>query len=237
MLREIDNNLWVAEQPFKYWGLEVGARMTVIRLKSELMIISPIKPDEQTIHQINQLAPVAYIIAPNLYHNLFLSDFQAIFPSSKLIIPKGLNIKLPNLTFAQLLNDNEGSIDLQVDYILIDGFKVLDISGAATLNEYVFFHRDSRTLILTDTAFHFDGSFTFKTQLIAKLLGIYGKLAPSFLEKLASKDKEKVKQSFEKVFEWDFDRVIMAHGSIVESGAKLKLKQGYQQFVAQAKKS
>ncbi|BAZ14066.1 hypothetical protein NIES4071_59060 [Calothrix sp. NIES-4071] len=44
MLREIDNNLWVAEQPFKYWGLEVGARMTVIRLISgELIVISPIQ--------------------------------------------------------------------------------------------------------------------------------------------------------------------------------------------------
>lgn len=50
MHREIDNNLWVAEQAFKYWGLEVGARMTVIRLKSGLMIISPIKPNNQIIH-------------------------------------------------------------------------------------------------------------------------------------------------------------------------------------------
>lgn len=231
MLREIDNNLWVAEQPFKYWGLEVGARMSVIRLESGLMIISPIKPDDQIIHQLNKIDKVAYIIAPNLYHHLFISEFQAIYPSAKLIIPKGLNIKLPNLDFAQLLNDNEGSIDNQVEYLLIDGFKVLDLSGASTLNEYAFFHRDSRTLILTDTAFHFDGNFTFKTQLVARLLGIYGKLAPSFLEKLASKETQKVKQSFQKVFEWDFDRVIMAHGSIVEIGAKQKLKQGYEQFL------
>lgn len=231
MLRQIDNNLWVAEQPFKYWGLEVGARMTVIRLESGLMIISPIKPDEQIIHQLNKIDKVAYIIAPNLYHHLFISEFQLIYPSAKLIIPKGLNIKLPKLDFAQLLNDNNGSLENQVDYLLIDGFKILDISGASTLNEYVFFHRNSHTLILTDTAFHFDGNFTFKTHLAARLLGIYGKLAPSFLEKLASKDTQKVKKSFQKVFEWDFDRVIMAHGSIVETGAKLKLKQGYEQFL------
>jgi Domain of unknown function (DUF4336) len=231
MLRQIDNNLWVAEQPFKYLGLEVGARMSVIRLESGLMIISPIKPDEQIIHELNKIDKVAYIIAPNFYHHLFISEFQAIYPSAKLIIPKGLNIKLPKLDFAQLLNDNNGSLENQVDYLLIDGFKVLDISGASTLNEYVFYHRDSRTLILTDTAFHFDGNFTFKTQLAARLLGIYGKLAPSFLEKLASKETQKVKQSFQKVFEWDFDRVIMAHGSIVETGAKLKLKQGYEQFL------
>ncbi len=231
MLRQIDNNLWVAEQPFQYWGINVGTRMTVTRLKSGLMIISPIKPNEQIIHQLSKIGKVTYIIAPNLYHHLFLSEFQAIYPEAKLIIPKGLNIKLPNLNFAQLLNENKGSIDNQVEYLLIDGFKVLDTSGASTLNEYVFYHRDSRTLILTDTAFHFDGNFTFKTQLAARLLGIYGKLAPSFLEKLASKETQKVKQSFQKVFEWDFDRVIMAHGSIVETGAKPKLKQGYENFL------
>jgi Domain of unknown function (DUF4336) len=231
MFREIENNLWVAEQSFKYWGLEVGARMTVIRLISGLMIISPIQPNDKILEQLNQIDKVAYIIAPNLYHHLFVSEFKAIYPFSELIIPKGLNIKLPNLDFAQLLSDDEGSIENQVDYLFIDGFKVLDLSGASTLNEYVFFHRDSRTLILTDTAFHFDGNFTFKTQLAARLLGIYGKLAPSFLEKLASKETEKVKQSFQKVFEWDFDRVIMAHGSIVETGAKLKLKQGYKKFL------
>ncbi|AFY94341.1 hypothetical protein [Chamaesiphon minutus] len=32
MLREIDFNLWVVEKPFKYFGLEVGTRMTIGRL-------------------------------------------------------------------------------------------------------------------------------------------------------------------------------------------------------------
>ena len=77
--------------------------------------------------------------------------------------------------------------------MLFDGFKVLDLSGPAILNEFVFFHRKSGTLILTDTAFHFDESFSLKTRLAARFLGVYGKLSPSLLEKLATTDKEKVK--------------------------------------------
>jgi hypothetical protein len=43
MLREIDKNLWVSEQKFQFLGLEVGTRMTVIRLSNgELIAISPI---------------------------------------------------------------------------------------------------------------------------------------------------------------------------------------------------
>ncbi|MDY6899760.1 MAG: hypothetical protein SWZ49_17030 [Cyanobacteriota bacterium] len=54
MLKEVDKNIWVAEQNLKYWGLEVGTRMTIIRLENcELVVISPIKVDNKTINQIN----------------------------------------------------------------------------------------------------------------------------------------------------------------------------------------
>lgn len=79
MLREIDKNLWVAEQPLKYFGLSVGTRMTVIRLANgELVVISPIQIDEATIQQLNQIGDVAHIIAPNLYHYLFTSNFKTL---------------------------------------------------------------------------------------------------------------------------------------------------------------
>lgn len=48
MLRQIDRHLWVAEQPFKFLGLEVGTRLTVIKLSdNSLVLISPIKIDSQ----------------------------------------------------------------------------------------------------------------------------------------------------------------------------------------------
>ncbi len=28
MLRQVERNIWVKEQPLKYWGIEVGTRMT-----------------------------------------------------------------------------------------------------------------------------------------------------------------------------------------------------------------
>jgi Domain of unknown function (DUF4336) len=232
MLRQIDNNIWVAEQPLKYWGLEVGTRMTVIRLTTnELIIISPIQADESTIIQLNEIGNITYIIAPNLYHHLFVSNFKSIYPKAQLWAAPNLDAKIPNISADKVISNDEGSILNQVDYLLFDGFKVLDLTGPSILNEIVFFHQTSRTLILTDTAFHFDEQFSFKTQLAAKLLGVYGKLSPSPLEKLAIKEKEKVKKSVQKILRWDFNRVIMAHGSIIENDGKRKLKQGYERFL------
>ncbi len=100
MLREIDNNIWVAEQPLKYWGLEVGTRMTVIRLTTgELIVISPIQSDKTTIEQLNEIGNVAYIIAPNLYHHLFVYDFKSIYHEAQLWVVPGLVSKRPELSF------------------------------------------------------------------------------------------------------------------------------------------
>lgn len=233
MLREIDRNIWVAEQPLKYWGLEVGTRMTVIRLTNgELIVISPIKVDETTIHQINEIGDVTFIIAPNRYHHLFVSELKAIYPKAKIWVAPGLESKRRDISIDQVLNQGKIGMWDEVEYLLFEGFKVLDLSGPSTLNEIVFFHRDSRTLILTDTAYHFDGNFPWKTQLAGRLIRGYRKLEPSLLEKLATREKDKVEKSIKQILCWDFKRVIMAHGSIIENEGKRKLKEGYEWFLA-----
>ncbi len=90
----------------------------------------------------------------------------------------------------------------------------------------MFFHVASRTLILTDAAFCFDQSFPWLTQLVTKVGGGYESLSPSLLERMATTDKETVKAAAEQVLRWNFDRVIMAHGSIVEQGGKEQFKRG-----------
>ncbi|MGB3758936.1 MAG: DUF4336 domain-containing protein [Rivularia sp. (in: cyanobacteria)] len=226
---QVDTNIWVAEQKLKYWGLEVGTRMTVIRLKNgEIVVISPIKVDERTITKINELGKVDTIIAPNLYHHLSISDFKSIYSDAKIFAAPGLQFKRQDLKFDRILTQGKLGTQGEIEYFLFEGFKILDFKGASPLNEIVFFHRESRTLILTDTAFHFDETFPFITQLTMKLIGGYKKLEPSILEKLAIREKQKVKYSIQKLLEWDFERVIVAHGSILENQVKEKLKKGYE---------
>ena len=119
-----------------------------------------------------------------------------------------------------------------LDFVLFEGFKTLGSGGIDDLNECIFFHRATRTLIVTDAVFHFSESFPLLTRLAAKMGGSYQKLSPSVLEKIATKDKAKVRQSVDRVLEWDFERVIMAHGSIVEAHGKEKFRQGYEIFLA-----
>ena len=233
MLKKIDANLWVDEQPLKFWQLEVGTRMTIIRLETgELIVISPIQVDEKTIEQIDKIGKVAYIIVPNLFHHLFVAEFQAIYPEAKLWIVPGLEGKRPELKSDRIMNKNDRSIWDEIEYLFFEGFQgIIDFSGPLIFNEFVFLHKESRTLILTDTAFNFDENFPLKTRLISQAFGSYKRLRPSILEKIATTEKNKVKYSVEKILNWDFERVIMAHGTIIEKDGKQKFKAGYEWFL------
>jgi hypothetical protein len=235
MFREIDRNIWVGEQPLRYFGLSVGTRMTVIRITSgELVVISPIQPDNATIQQLNEIGEVSHIIAPNLYHSLFASNFKSFYPKAKLWAAPGLETKKPELPIDQVIQDSRNSFWDEIECLLFDGFRTVGLSGASPLNECVFFHPKSHTLVLTDTAFHFDESFPLVTQLAARVLGGYKELRPSLLEQLATQEKEKVEQSVQKVLNWNFRRIIMAHGSIVETDAKRRFKEGYEWFLGKS---
>ena len=232
MLIKIDANISIAQQKQKYIGLEVGTKMTIISVdNNELVIISPIKINDRLLNQINEIGIVKHIIAPNLFHYLYASDFKKLFPSAIFWAGSDLKIKCPHLSIDQTLNHEGGNFNSSLEYLFFDGFKTTTFNGFESLKEFVFFHSPSKTLILTDTAYNIDNSFSPFLQLVAKITGDFNNLKPSFLEKIATTDKEKIKESVKKVLEWNFDRVIVAHGSLIESNGKDKLRKGYEQFL------
>ena len=221
MLRQIDRHLWVAEQPLKFFGLEVGTRMTVIKLSDDsIVLISPIEIDLEIQQQLGNIGTVRYIIAPNLFHYLYLAQAQTI-------APPGLADKQPDLKIDRVFTQDPVEFDSELEFVWFEGFRVLIPPQIKTLNEIVFYHLASKTLIITDSAFNFDRSFPLVTQLAARVLGSYGELKPYLLDKIASSDKQKLEQSIDEILAWDFQRVIMAHGTIVEDEAKARLSAGY----------
>ncbi|MEL6160651.1 MAG: DUF4336 domain-containing protein [Cyanobacteria bacterium J06554_11] len=233
-LEQLDEDIWVASQPLSYFGLSIGTRMTVIRQQNQkLTLISPITLSDRTTQTLAQLGEVENIIAPNLYHYFFAGAAKARYPSATLWGAPGLAEKEPDLPIDRTLARDRTSYFADLDYLFFDGFKTLTPKGSDPLNECVFFHANSRTLILTDTAFYLDETLPLLVQFTARVLGNnYKKLSPSRLEKIATRDKAALRKTVEKVLQWDFERVIVAHGSVVEHGGKEKFAAGYRQFFA-----
>ena len=231
-LRSVDRNIWVKETPFKSLGIEVGTRMTIIRLSGgRIALISPVKLDRQTIFQIDTLGQVKYIIAPNLFHHLFFQACQNIYPEAIAICAPGLKARIPQIESDYIFTQDKVDFNGEIEYLLLAGFPASVPTESATSNEIAFYHVESKTLILTDSVFCFDRSFPLLTQLFSRIIGCYQQLRPSISNKLIIKDKNIIIASITKLLQWDFKRVIMAHGTIVEENAKERLKLGYEWFL------
>lgn len=227
-LTPLAENLWTATQPLRFLGLEVGTRMVVVRLnQTELVLISPIRLEESDRTALDELGTVRHLIAPNLFHHLFLKQAQSLYPEAKVWGVEGLVEKCPDLKLDGLLNQ-AGRLSEELEYLPFEGFGVILPGGISLAKETVFWHRSSRSLILTDIAFNFDENSSWEIQLATKLVGSYKVLKPTYLEKWGSRDKNQVEASVRRVLEWDFDRVIPAHGSVVETDGKAQFKAGYE---------
>ena len=70
--------------------------MTIVRLSGDrLVLIFPVKLNTATIMEINELGTVEYIVAPNLFHNLFIQACQDIFPEAIMIAVPELKTRIP----------------------------------------------------------------------------------------------------------------------------------------------
>ena len=220
-LRQLAENLWVAERPQSFYGLPVGARMTVLRLAGgRLLLHSPVALDAELRGELDSIGRVCFAVAPNRLHHLHAGEIAQAYRESRLWVAPGLKRKRPDLVFEAVLNDEapaewRGEVD-QVFF-----------RGRPYENEVVFFHRASRTLMLCDLAFNFGPSAAIRTRLLMKLLRSYGRLGPSKLDPLLIRDRRAARESLEHILAWDFDRIIVAHGDVLESGGQEILRQGY----------
>jgi hypothetical protein len=225
-LRELAKDLWVADRPQRFYGLEVGTRMTVMRLADgSLLLHSPVALDAELRRELDAIGRVRFSVAPNRVHHLYAGKVAEAYPEARLWVGPGLERKRPDLRFAGVLGDEApAEWKGQVDQVFF--------RGRPYENEVVFFHRASRTLILCDLAFNFGPHAAAATRLLMRLLQSYGRFGPSKLDPLLIRDRRAARQSLELILRWDFDRVVVAHGDVLESGGHEALRQGYSWLLA-----
>jgi hypothetical protein len=227
-MQQLHSDLWITDSPLRFLGLEVGARMTVLRLPGpKLLLHSPIAAAAELVREVETLGPVAYLVAPNRFHHLFVGEWQQAYPEASVYVAPGLNTKRPDLEIEGVLTDDPepGWADT-VDQVLMGGFPLA--------NEVVFFHRPSATLIATGLAFNVGSNSPPLTRLAFRLGGIYGSLSPTLLERLFIRDRSAFCRSLERVLEWPFDRVVVAHGEVLEKGGREELARGYRWVLGEA---
>jgi len=226
LLCEVAENIWIAERPQRFYGLEVGTRMTVIRLADgSLLLHSPVALDPELRRELDSIGRVCFAVAPNRVHHLYAGKVAEAYPGARLWVAPGLERKRPDLVYVGVLGDEApAEWKDEVDQVFF--------RGRPYENEVVFLHRASRTLIMCDLAFNFGPRAAAPTRLLMRLLRSYGRFGPSKLDPLLIRDRRAARQSLERILAWDFDRVVVAHGDVLESGGREALRQGYSWLLA-----
>lgn len=208
-------------------GFHLPLRSTLLSLEGGgLMVVSPLRMDDTLAARVSALGRVTHIVSPNKFHHLFVGDAVARWPDAQVHLAPGLPEKLTRLG-RQVPPHTALPADMPA------GVTAVALEGVPALGETLFFHAASRTLVVTDLVFHVLGPTQgLLTGLILRMVGAHQRLAQGLEVRLLVRDREAARQSLERVMALDFERVVMAHGVVVDVDAKERLRAALRYMLA-----
>jgi hypothetical protein len=213
-LQPIAGDLWIYEgEVVSFYGFPFPTRMSVIRLHGDrLWIHSPEKLNSGLKKELSALGRVAYLISPNKLHHLFLDTWLKDFPAAKSCAAPGLIEKRPDLRFdVELCERVEEAWADEIDQTLF--------RGSPLMVEAVFFHKASRTLILTDLIENLDAdSLNYWQRVVARWAGILapnGKMPLDWRLSFRFGGREQARTELAKILSWQPENIILSHGGCI----------------------
>ncbi|KDO72681.1 hypothetical protein CISIN_1g012903mg [Citrus sinensis] len=157
----VKGRIWLfeQEQALGFSSVSTNIRMTVIKLKSGgLWVHAPIAPTKECIQLVKELAaPVEYIILPTFAyeHKIFVGPFSRKFPRAQIWVaprqwswPLNLPLAFFGIFRAKTLIDEDLSTPWadEIEQKVLSSPEV----GIGPYVEVAFYHKPSRTLLVTD---------------------------------------------------------------------------------------
>lgn len=218
MLEKLGPDLWVAEgQCVNFHGFPYPTRSVIVRLMNQdIWVWSPIEISEPLAGAVEELGPVKHLVSPNKIHHLFLSQWHERFPDALVWGPKTIQEKRRDLQFQPALGGTAPKA-------WRDEIEQFHIEGSFAMDEILFIHKKSKTLILADFSENFGKQFLEENwrgwqRWIARRWGIVAGKGYAPLDwRLSFLSRGKLRALRRDLLTRDIDRVVMAHGEIQRS--------------------
>jgi len=253
---KFSDDIFFLEQSQTFVNVSVNIRSTVIRLKNgDLFVHAPVAPTPECVSLIKELGEVAYVVLPvtAIEHKVYMARFASLFPKAKIYVAPGqfswpVDIPLGFRVDGVLTEENKKSMPF-IDEIDYTGWIFRPFTGS--ISEVAFFHRKSRTLLVTDAIIWIDDQppeilrqagvgqdLWKKMALQACFLGppnldTFQKIkqrlivSPVIRVLVVSRAKKEVAEWIKRVCEWKFERVIPAHFSAPIKAGPVDLQDAY----------
>jgi hypothetical protein len=235
-LKSVAENVWIVDGPIILFGMPwpkmpFPTRMTIIRLgNGDLFIHSPTPLLPELKGEVEREGTPRWIIGPNRIHYWWIPEWHAGFPGAGVYLaPRikeqaGDRIDFDAVTMER---DHGYPWDREIATLLVAG---------SYMTEIVFFHRASRTLVLTDLIENFEPS---KLSLIMRWLTRLGGVRdpdgqmPRDLRLTFSARKNELRAAVEHMIAWNPERIILAHGRWYEKDGTSELRRAFRWLLDQ----
>lgn len=230
-LKRVCEALWIVDGPIIRFGMPwpempFPTRMTVIRVRDDdLFIHSPTPLVPELRAEIDKAGRPRWIIGPNRIHYWWIPEWKTAFAGADVYLAPRIAQQAGghiDFDFFPLDRDNAYPWDPEIATLPVKG---------SYMTEVEFFHRPSRTLILTDFIENFEpGKLdSFVLRWLTWLGGVQdpdGQM-PRDMRLTFAKQKPQLRAAVEKMISWDPERIILAHGRWYQKNGADELRRAF----------
>lgn len=213
--KAVAENLWVVDGPLIAFGMPwpkmpFPTRMTIVRGSAgELFLHSPTRLVPSLQEEVEALGRVRWIIGPNRIHYWWIPEWREAFPAAEVhLAPQVREQAGKRLEFPAHAMPATGG------YPWDQFLTALPVTGSY-MTEMVFFHKASRTLILTDLIENFEpGKLPLLQRWLTWLGGVQhpdGQM-PRDMRLTFRRERRQLREAVETMLAWQPERIILAHG-------------------------
>lgn len=199
--------------------MELPVRSTNVSLPNAGILISP--GSNLTAEQLRTLPRVTDILAPNLLHSAGVPLAASVFPEAKLWGVPGLKKLKPSIQWTHDLSPQNWHYQEEL--------ALIPLMGMPKVREAVFFHKRTKSLIVTDLCFNLMAARGLGAKIILGLFGTYRQFGVSRFFAKFIEDKAAFENSLDQIFSYDFQNIIVSHGDNLKGHGREHLLKALQQ--------
>lgn len=199
-------------------------RMTVVRLlDGKLWLHSPVAYSKALADALDNLGEINAIVAPNSFHHVHIGQWQAVYKEATVYSISELAGRLGKLNDWSTI-----SVAPPVEWGGIMDHVVCDLGQ---FKEIVFFHRPTRTLIVTDLMQNFEAR-RIHSPITRFLLWVGGATGPNGRASIEIRlagfgRRKKLRETLQQIADWQPSSVILSHGLCYKTGAMTELRRAF----------
>lgn len=237
-LKPVAEDVWIVDGPVIRFGMpwpkmRFPTRMTVVRLGTrDLFVHSPTPLVSELRAEIEKIGTPRWIIGPNRIHYWWIPQWRAAFTHADVYLaPRIKDQAGGHIDFDGLPLDHAGGYPWDGD------IATLPVTGSF-LTEVEFFHRPSRTLVLTDLIENFEpdklGSVVMRwLTWIGGVLDPDGQM-PRDMRLTFRRQNPQLRAAVEKMISWHPERIILAHGRWYDRDGAGELRRAFRWLLDEA---